>query len=84
MNEYELSPMARVRRFDSFSDAYSYYGVRSGTGATYKLAKAAVKEGGTDLIVVYDELILVNPDVISYVDSQRVTPENRQWNGGQS
>lgn len=80
MNEFHVADSALILRFTSFADAYEHYGVtnydiQEGMG-TYTLSRNAVREGDADLIVVYDEFILVDPDVLNYVTSYPVTPDN--------
>jgi hypothetical protein len=65
---FTLNPGARIERFEAFEDAYRSYRVSS----TKALARTAVAKGRADLIQVYDEHIVVNPGVVTFLSSNFV------------
>ena len=65
---FTLNPGARIERFEAFKDAYRSYRVSS----TKALARAAVAKRRADVIQVYDEHIVVNPGVITFLSSHFV------------
>lgn len=60
---FALDPTAKVERFGSFADAYKAYRVSSTQG----LARMARLRRRADVVQVYDEHIVVNPDVLTYL-----------------
>ena len=60
---FALDPMAKIQRFDSFADAYKAYRVSS----TQALGRMARLRRRADVVQVYDENIVVNPGVLTYL-----------------
>jgi GNAT superfamily N-acetyltransferase len=60
---FALDPAAKVQRFSSFADAYEAYRVSSTQG----LARMARLRRRADVVQVYDEHIVVNPTVLTYL-----------------
>ena len=65
-----LSPDANVERFDSFQSAYDAYQVSS----SMSLARKAVVQGRADVVQIYDEHIIVNPEKVTFLRSMTVEP----------
>jgi hypothetical protein len=73
VSNYELAARARVQTFPSFADAYAHYGASS----TQSLAKRAVQRAEADIVAVYDEFILVVPDIVRYAGSEPIVPTQK-------
>jgi len=71
LSVFDVASSASIESYNSFADAYKAHGVQG----TMALARAAKKRGSPDLVQVYDEVIVVNPRVLSFIGGLEVPEE---------
>jgi len=82
LSKYLLASSANLQRFMSFQEAYEHYNVKGVRGkSTLKLAKKAVKRKEADIVVVYEEWIVVNPGAVKLLDTVLLDPKQAELGG---